>query len=93
MQPWNFILVRDVATRQSLHQAFSEAHLASAMFPNEQRDKYQRLKLAGILTHHSACALPATASVQARSCWDALMPEMDLYSTVRRTESVASRTR
>jgi nitroreductase len=81
MQPWNFILVRDVATRQSLHQAFSEAHLeAAAMFPNEQRDKYQRLKLAGILTHHSACALPATASVQARSCWDALTCRKWIYT-------------
>lgn len=84
MQPWNFILVRDAATRQSLHQAFSEAHLeAAAMFPDEQRDKYQRLKLAGILDAPLSLCITCDRERAGKVVLGRThMPEMDLYSTV-----------
>ncbi|MBW9090235.1 5,6-dimethylbenzimidazole synthase [Rhizobium wenxiniae] len=49
MQPWNFILVRDEAVRQSAWEAFSCANEeAEAMFPEEKRSVYRSLKLEGI---------------------------------------------
>ena len=84
MQPWNFILVRDPATRQSLHSAFMDAHLeAATMFPDEQRDKYQRLKLAGILDAPLSLCITCDRERAGKVVLGRThMPEMDLYSTV-----------
>ncbi|MCR9214957.1 MAG: 5,6-dimethylbenzimidazole synthase [Proteobacteria bacterium] len=49
MQPWNFILVREQATRQLVWEAFSRANDEAAdMFEGERKDLYQTLKLEGI---------------------------------------------
>lgn len=48
-QPWNFILIRDSATRSRIRQAFERAnHEAQAMFEGERRQLYAQLKLQGI---------------------------------------------
>ena len=84
MQPWNFVIVRDRAVREQIHQAFREANAeAEAMFPPERRDRYAALKLEGILD--SALNICVTCDrtrfgpvVLGRTC----QPDMDLYSTV-----------
>lgn len=49
MQPWNFVVVREVARREAVWQAFSKANdEAAAMFAPERRDAYRALKLEGI---------------------------------------------
>lgn len=49
MQPWNFILVRDAAIKQQVHEAFLQANAeAAAMFDPERGARYQRFKLEGI---------------------------------------------
>ncbi|MCA1967747.1 MAG: 5,6-dimethylbenzimidazole synthase [Rhizobium sp.] len=49
MQPWNFLVVRDVARREAVWRAFAKANEeAAGMFAGEQRDSYMRLKLEGI---------------------------------------------
>lgn len=49
MQPWNFLVVRDAVRRHAVWQAFSRANEeAAAMFSQERRDSYLRLKLEGI---------------------------------------------
>jgi 5,6-dimethylbenzimidazole synthase len=48
-QPWNFILIRDTATRARIRQAFERANReAQAMFDGERRMLYSQLKLQGI---------------------------------------------
>lgn len=50
MQPWNFMLVRDHATRQSVHaHVHAERLRAADNFEGERKTKYLSLKLEGIL--------------------------------------------
>ena len=50
MQPWNFLVVRSPEVKQRVHAAFAAANAeAAAMFPDEKREIYSRLKLEGIL--------------------------------------------
>ena len=50
MQPWSFVLVRDLAVKRRVYDAFLHANAEAALlFEDERRDRYQRLKLEGIL--------------------------------------------
>lgn len=50
MQPWSFVVVRDLDVRKRVHEAFVKAHdEAALMFPEGKRDVYRALKLEGIL--------------------------------------------
>ena len=50
MQPWNFLVIQSAEVKQSIHQAFSQAHAEAAlMFEEEKRETYRNLKLEGIL--------------------------------------------
>lgn len=50
MQPWNFILIRDIKRRQQVHASFLTANAeAVLLFEGEKREKYSKLKLEGIL--------------------------------------------
>lgn len=48
-QPWDFILIRRLETRQRIAEIFADANAQAAeRFPAEKRDQYRALKLAGI---------------------------------------------
>src|ERR1700745_3428272 len=50
MQPWDFVLVRDVEVKRRVHAAFEIAQdEATGMFEGDRRAAYRRLKLQGIL--------------------------------------------
>jgi 5,6-dimethylbenzimidazole synthase len=50
MQPWDFILVRDLVLRHKVKQVFEEQNrLAAAAFSGERKTLYESLKLEGIL--------------------------------------------
>lgn len=50
MQPWNFVIVRDAATRGAVHAAFAEAVAdEERALPEAERPLYRSLKLQGIL--------------------------------------------
>jgi 5,6-dimethylbenzimidazole synthase len=84
MQPWNFLVIRDVNVRRQIHEAFLRANAAAAeMFPPERRDQYAALKLEGILEAPLNLCVTCDRSrfgpvVLGRTC----QPDMDLYSTV-----------
>lgn len=49
-QPWDFVVIRDPATRGAIHDAFAAANAeAAAMFDGDRRALYSDLKLQGIL--------------------------------------------
>ena len=49
-QPWNFILVRELATRRRIRESFdAERERSSAMLEGERRSAYDSLKLEGIM--------------------------------------------
>lgn len=50
MQPWNFILVDDPATKQQVHADFQTANSEAAeMFQADRKAVYKKLKLEGII--------------------------------------------
>lgn len=50
MQPWSFVLVRDAAVKQRVHDAFTRANAEAAdMFEGERREVYKTLRLQGIM--------------------------------------------
>jgi 5,6-dimethylbenzimidazole synthase len=49
MQPWDFVVIRDAAVRQAVHQNFECAsRQAAEAYHGEQRKLYDSLKLAGV---------------------------------------------
>jgi 5,6-dimethylbenzimidazole synthase len=83
-QPWNFILIREPATRERVHAAFCRANAeARERFTGERQRQYASLKLEGIL--ESALNICVSCDrerfgpvVLGRTC----QPDMDLFSTV-----------
>jgi 5,6-dimethylbenzimidazole synthase len=84
MQPWDFVVVRDLAVRQQIKEGFEAAHAEAAdMFEGSRREQYRGFKLEGILeapvgvcvtcdrTRSGEVVIGRTAN-----------PEMDLYSSV-----------
>lgn len=50
MQPWDFIVVNDDRTKQKIKNGFDQANAKSQkMFSKDKQEKYQQLKLEGIL--------------------------------------------
>jgi 5,6-dimethylbenzimidazole synthase len=84
MQPWRFILVRDIAVRQTIHQIFLEANKqALAGYGGEQQRKYAGLKLEGILeAPQNLCIVCDSQSSQGHQLGRRTMPETALYSAV-----------
>ena len=84
MQPWDFIIVRNQATRQQIKDAFEIAHSEAAeMFEGERQEQYRTLKLEGIME----APLGITITCDRKRTGPAVIgrtanQEMDLYSSV-----------
>ncbi|GAB6053938.1 5,6-dimethylbenzimidazole synthase [Magnetospira thiophila] len=83
-QPWDFVVVRDLATRRRVHDLFTQANAEAAqMFPAEQRQKYQSLKLQGIIEAPvNLCITCDRGRAGPVVLGRTHQPQMDLYSTV-----------
>jgi len=84
MQPWNFLVIRNPATRERVHHGFEKAHAQSAeMFSGNKKETYRSLKLEGIreapVNLLVTCDRARTGPVVIGRT---VQPEMDLYSTV-----------
>ena len=82
MQPWDFIMVQDVAIREKVKDLFNrERQAASSFFDEPRRSHYLSLKLEGIMESPvNVCVTcdPTRAEVVlGRNS----VPETDLYST------------
>jgi len=84
MQPWRFIVVRDLAVRQAIHNIFLDANQqALAGYEGERRKSYAGIKLEGILeAPQNLCIVCDTQSSQGHQLGRRTMPETTLYSTV-----------
>jgi 5,6-dimethylbenzimidazole synthase len=84
MQPWDFILVKDRAIREQVHDAFRDSHQRSAlMFEKDRRDTYKSLKLEGILESPvNICITCDRERAGPAVIGRTVQREMDLYSSV-----------
>lgn len=83
MQPWSFVLVRDVELRQRIYEHFVAVNSRAAdVFRDEDKRKYQALKLQGILDAPLNVLVtcdPDRAGEHVLGRFT--MPETDVYST------------
>ena len=84
MQPWRFIVVRDIGVRQRIHNIFLNANKqALAGYEGEQQRNYAGLKLEGILeAPQNLCIVCDSQSSQGHQLGRRTMPETALYSAV-----------
>jgi 5,6-dimethylbenzimidazole synthase len=84
MQPWRFIVVRDIAVRQKVHEIFLEANeQALAGYEGERQQNYAGMKLEGILeAPQNLCVVCDSQSNQGRQLGRRTMPETAIYSAV-----------
>ncbi len=84
MQPWRFIIIRDVVVRQTIHKIFLDANQeAIAGYEGELRENYAVMKLEGILeAPQNLCIVCDSQSNQGHRLGRRTMPETALYSAV-----------
>src|SRR5260370_12700735 len=84
MQPWRFIVVRDISVRQTIHKIFLDANQqALTGYEGEQKQNYAGLKLEGILeAPQNLCIVCDPLSTQGHQLGRRTMPETALYSAV-----------
>ena len=84
MQPWRFIVVRDIAIRQAIHKIFLDANQdALASYTGQQQERYSNLKLEGILeAPQNLCIVCDPQSTQGHGVGRRTMPETVIYSAV-----------
>jgi len=84
MQPWRFIVVRDIGVRQAIHNIFLDANKqALAGYEGERQRDYAGLKLEGILqAPQNLCVVCDSQSSQGHQLGRRTMPETTLYSAV-----------
>lgn len=90
LQPWNFIVVREAATKGALHAAFTRANAeAAGMFEGERATLYRSLKLEGL---REAPLLLCVTCERERAGPVVLgrthQSEMDIYSTVCAVQNI-----
>ncbi len=84
MQPWRFIVVRDLGVRQAVYKIFQDANRqALASYEGERQQSYAGMKLEGILeAPQNLCIVCDTQSGQGHQLGRRTMPETALYSAV-----------
>ncbi|HLH18696.1 MAG TPA: 5,6-dimethylbenzimidazole synthase, partial [Bryobacteraceae bacterium] len=84
MQPWDFIVIEDLAVRRAIHDCFREANRqAAARYEGERRAAYERLKLEGILEAPvNLCVTCDRERPRGAGLGRQTDPSTDLYSTV-----------
>ncbi|MCF8383721.1 MAG: 5,6-dimethylbenzimidazole synthase [Chlorobium sp.] len=84
MQPWDFIVVKDIAIRKEIKEGFEIAHREAAeMFPEEKRQTYSAFKLEGIMDAPLGICVTCDRSRSGEVVIGRTAnAEMDLYSSV-----------
>lgn len=84
MQPWRFIVVRDISVRRAIHKIFLDANReALAGYEGEQQQNYAGMKLEGILeAPQNLCVVCDSQSMQGHRLGRRTMPETAVYSAV-----------
>jgi 5,6-dimethylbenzimidazole synthase len=82
MQPWNFIVVRNLAVKSQVKALFDREHAAAACFYDEpQRSKYLGFKLEGIMEAPVNLCVTCDPTRGGVVLGRNSQPETDIYST------------
>lgn len=82
MQPWNFIVIRDMQTRTRVRALFDEANAAAARrYEGQRRELYDSLKLEGIVESALNLCVTCDRSRGGHVLGRDSIVDTDLYST------------
>jgi 5,6-dimethylbenzimidazole synthase len=82
MQPWNFIVIRDMETRTRVRALFDEANAAAARrYEGQRRELYDSLKLEGIVESALNLCVTCDRSRGGHVLGRDSIVDTDLYST------------
>ncbi len=82
MQPWNFIVIRDLAVKTQVKMLFEEENQKAAQkYEGERREQYRSLKLEGILESPVNLCITCDHERGGQVLGRNTIPETDLYST------------
>jgi 5,6-dimethylbenzimidazole synthase len=84
MQPWRFIVVRNLSVRQAVHGIFLQANeQAATCYTGSQQQSYIGMKLEGILeAPQNLCIVCDSQNSQGHQLGRQTMPETAVYSAV-----------
>ena len=84
MQPWRFIVVRNLALRKAVHGIFEHANAAAAAsYSGNLKEVYSRLKLEGLLeAPQHLCVVCDEQTERGHHLGRRSMPETSIYSVV-----------
>lgn len=84
MQPWRFIVVRNLALRKEVHGIFEHANAAAAAnYSRNLKEAYSRLKLEGLLeAPQHLCVVCDEQTERGHHLGRRSMPETSIYSVV-----------
>lgn len=84
MQPWRFIVIRDLDHRARVHEIFLRAReAAAALYEGDRRELYRCLKLEALLeAPQHLCVVCEPSSRQGHALGRHSMPETAVYSAV-----------
>lgn len=84
MQPSRFIVIRNPVTRQAVYDIFKDVNTnAKALYEGEKKEKYDALKLQGILeAPQNLCIVCDPQNQRGHGLGRQTMPETVVYSTV-----------
>ena len=84
MQPWRFIVIRNLEVRRAIHRIFLDANRqALTHYEGERQQNYAGMKLEGILeAPQNLCIVCDSQSSQGHQLGRRTMPETALYSAV-----------
>jgi 5,6-dimethylbenzimidazole synthase len=84
MQPWRFIVVRDLDVRRAVHKIFLDANQQALLgYEGERQQSYVGMKLEGILeAPQNLCIVCDPESSQGHQLGRRTMPETAIYSAV-----------
>jgi 5,6-dimethylbenzimidazole synthase len=84
MQPWRFIVVRDLPVRRAVHRIFLQANeQAATSYTGNQQQSYIGMKLEGILeAPQNLCIVCDSQNSQGHQLGRQTMPETAVYSAV-----------
>jgi len=90
MQPWDFIVIRDVSIREEIRANFERSNrAAAAIYEGEKRDLYDSLKLAAIVDAPlNLCVTCDHLRTKGAGLGRQSNPSTDLYSTVCAVENL-----
>jgi 5,6-dimethylbenzimidazole synthase len=84
MQPWRFIVIRDMSVRKAVHANFLRANAAAlTSYTGDRRELYGRLRLEGLLeAPQHLCVLCDSSTARGHRLGRNSMPETSAYSVV-----------